>query len=469
MRISYRLQGLPFAALPFLLGALTALAVTNTSVPFVDMYVPLRAILALAVLAAATVGIYLGPQTVFVFWFALAPFITTSAAEGTVGHYSKMALFSAPPLMFLMWVLTRRTAIRGSIVDALPALYLGFVLASWALHGTSGPLTQIYTTVGIGVIVYYFCVFVDLDESFERHVAAALLLAGSVIGAFVIIGKAVGLSGNFAGFQFGSTQTLHTTGAVQLGRAGALGGPGVLGVFLGFTLVVAIAILVWEGPRSLRRLSALAVVVTPPAIFLTLTRGPLLAASAVGLSVVALRSRRRWPGILAVSMAVVVLAAAWGPVSSTSVYKNRISDQTNVQGRKLLSTWSLKLAERKPVAGWGYGSFDRVKNSANLSAGSTTPLSFGTDYTSHDTFLTVLVELGFVGLSLLVLPWLIAAKQAVGHALRPAAGRWAIVACLAILGVWMISAGTFDMRFFPFVSAIPWLAAGLLRRQTLRA
>jgi O-antigen ligase len=470
---------LPFAVLPFLLAAFTALAVTNTGVPLVAVHVPLRAVLGLVLLAAGAVALSLRPAFVFVAWLALAPFLATAAADGAVGHRFRMAFFSAPPLLFVVWLLTRRRPVRASFVDVLPALYLGLVVTSPLLHGTpldlnqanlngsSVALTQIYSTVAIGVIGYYFCAFADLGESFERHVAGALLLAGSVIAGIVIVGKVLGLSGTVAGFEFGSNQTL-SSGTEQLGRASALGGPGVLGTFLGFTLVTAIAILVWEGPRSLRRLSLVAVAVTPVALFLTLTRGPMLATILAGFAVIAVRSRKRWPSVVAVLMAVAVLVAAWGPLSSTSVYRNRVSDKTNVQGRQLLSTWSFQLAARKPVAGWGYGSFDRVKNSANLSSGST-PRSFGTDYTSHDTFLTVLVELGVVGIFLLVAPWLIVARAAIRRAVRPDPGRWALVAFLGILGVWIISAGTFDMRFFPFVSAFPWLVTGLLRRRTLGA
>jgi hypothetical protein len=42
-----------------------------------------------------------------------------------------------------------------------------------------------------------------------------------------------------------------------------------------------------------------------------------------------------------------------------------------------------------------------------------------------------------------------------------------IVGLLAILGVWIVNAGAIDMRFFSFVSALPWLVAGLLRRRVL--
>ena len=67
----------------------------------------------------------------------------------------------------------------------------------------------------------------------------------------------------------------------------------------------------------------------------------------------------------------------------------------------MIQDWSLKLAKQKPVLGFGYDSFDRVKNSANFTAGAL-PVSLGLDSTSHNTFLTVLVQYGGVGLLLLL-------------------------------------------------------------------
>jgi O-antigen ligase len=486
MRSYGRIQALPIAsATVFLAATLTALAVTHTGIPLVAVHIPLTLIVALAALAAVVVAISLGPRVVFPFWLVLAPFVQTAAPGSAVGHKISMAFYSAPPFLFLMWGMLQRKRVRPSVIDLFPGLYLAFVLASAIFSGatisvtqknltgvpaavaqtvTSVALTQIYAAVAIGVIAYYFCAFADFGDSLERRVAAVLLVSGSIIGAFVVLGRVVGLAGNVAGFNFGSTYIVPNTGAVVEGRASALGGPGALGTFLGAAFVVALSVLVWQGPHALRKLSLVAVVITPAALAFTLTRAPLIAAFCVGFLVVALRSRSRWPTILAVATALILVVGAWGSIASTPVYKNRISDKGNVQGRALLAKWSLRLAAQKPLTGWGYGSFDRIKNSSNLSASGSTPRSFALAYTSHNTFLTILVELGIVGICLMLVPLLVASKRAIRRALHPIPNRWAIVAFSGILGVWVINAGTFDMRFFSFLSALPWLAAGFLRR-----
>jgi O-antigen ligase len=239
----------------------------------------------------------------------------------------------------------------------------------------------------------------------------------------------------------------------------------VLGTYLGAAFVSAVAVLVWGGPRSLRRLSLIVVVVTPPALALTLTRGPLIAAAAVAVTMVVARSSTRWATVLAAVLAGIVLITVWGTIASTGLYQKRFSNASNVQARVIIDKWSFRLAEEKPILGWGYGSFDRVKNASHFSAA---PLQWVDviQFTSHNTFLTVMVESGIVGLLALLVPWYSAAKAAFRASLRPGAERWLMVALLAILGIWVINAGTLDMRFFSFVSTLPWLAVGLMRRMT---
>jgi O-antigen ligase len=166
----------------------------------------------------------------------------------------------------------------------------------------------------------------------------------------------------------------------------------------------------------------------------------------------------------------LVVAGLWSSIISTSLYKNRFSNQSNVQERVILTRWSFELAGRKPILGWGYGSFDKVKNAnaANLStAGSPIPFSTAIYYTSHNTFLTILVELGGVGILLLLVPWLVVARSSFRlFARRPSSG-WLVVGLLGALGVWVINAGTFDMRFFSLPWVLPWLAVGFLRRMVL--
>jgi O-antigen ligase len=451
-RSSIRIQHALVSTLPVVFALLISFAVVRGGVA-------LLAVLGLAACAVAVVGFSLRPQDVFLAWIAVAPFLQSTFGASRSGHALRIVLYSAPPLLLAAATLLQRRSIRGSLVDLVPFGYLGVAALSAEFSASSVSPTQLYSTVAIGIIVYYFCAFGPLDDAVVARLFRILLVTGSVVAAFVILGR--------AGIGLGSATRFQVDYSASAERASAtFGNPAVLGTFLGAALVVSLAVLVWNGPRSLRPLSWLTAGLTPPALFLTLTRAPLIAALAVGLLVVALRSRTRWGTVLACALCATVLVGMWGAIASTSLYKTRFSNTTNVQARVIIDRWSIKLAEQRPVLGWGYGSFDRVKNAARFSAGPL-PRADVIQYTSHNTFLTVLVETGAVGLALFIIPWVVVTRGAIRLARRPTDEKWLIVGLLAVLGVWIVNAGAIDMRFFSFISALPWLAAGLLRRHVL--
>jgi O-antigen ligase len=452
-RYPLRLHAWLVPTLPVGLALLTVVAVARGGIAFL-------AVVGLAAVAVAAIGFSLRPQDLFLAWLVAAPFLQSTFGGTQSGHALRIVLYSAPPILFLVWAVIQRRQIRGSLVDLLPLLYLVVVILSAAFGASSGSPTQLYSTVAIGVILYYFCAFGSFDETVGTQVFRVFLLTGSIVAAFVILGR--------LGIGLGAVTQFQVDVNASAERAAAtLGNPAVLGTFLGTTFVSALAVLLWGGPRSLRRLSLIAVTVSPPALFLTLTRAPLIAAGAVALVMAATRSRTRWLTVLAGALAATVLAATWGTIASTSLYKSRFSNTTNVQARVIIDRWSFRLAAERPALGWGYGSFDRVKNAAHFDSGSL-PRAQIIQYTSHNTFLTVLVETGTFGLVALLASWLITVRAAFGFALRPTSDRWLIVGLLAVLGVWIINAGAIDMRFFSFVGSVPWLAVGMMRRYTLR-
>jgi O-antigen ligase len=415
-------------------------------------------VLGLAAVAAAAVALSFRPHEIFLAWLAFAPFFQDTFGGTQGGHALRIAVYSAPPLLFVLWAAMSRHEGRASLVDFLPLLYLALVVGSAFFAPDSASPTQLYAIVGTGVIVYYFCAFGPLEKDTGRKVIRVFLLADSIIAVAVVLGK--------LGVRLGPISGVQVDQSASVSRAAStLGNPGVLGTYLGAAFVAALAVLLWNGPRSLRRLSLVVVVVTPPALALTLTRGPLIAAGAVALTMVAARSRTRWTTVLALAIAAVVLVAAWGTIASTSLYQKRFSNASNVQARVIIDRWSFRLTAEKPVLGWGYSSFDRVKRAAHFSAA---PLRYEDviRFTSHNTFLTILVETGIVGLFAMLVPWFVAAKAAFRSSLQPGDERWLLIALLAILSIWVINAGTLDMRFFSFVSALPWLAVGLMRRMT---
>ena len=87
--------------------------------------------------------------------------------------------------------------------------------------------------------------------------------------------------------------------------------------------------------------------------------------------------------------------------------------------------------------------------------------------TSHNTYLTILVQYGGIGLALLLVPWLTIGWRAVGDAFRHPEMRWFVSGSLGTIAIYVFTANANDFRFFSFIPALPWLFLGLLRRHQL--
>jgi O-antigen ligase len=450
MRHSQRLNTLLLPAMTLALAAAAAVAAARGGTI-------LLAVGAVAAVIGFAVVLSFRPDHVFLAWLAIAPFVQGTIGSSGAAHVFRVLIYSVPPLFFVLWTVTQRRQATLTFVDALPALY--FVLVAISAHfGDGSPTsTQVYSIVGIGVILYYFSAFGPIGRDIFPRAAAVLLAAGCASAAWVIVSRVTGIGS--------STYNLDEVTSAER-AAGTFGSAAVLGLFLGTILALALAILAWGGPRNLRRLSLFTAVLSIPALAMTLTRGPLIGAGVVALLLLVLRARTRWLTVACIAVALVALVAEWGVISSTHLYKSRFSNTSDVQLRVAINRVATKLAEQKPILGWGYGSFDDVKQNVNFN-----PAPFTRDdvlhFTSHNTFLTVLAETGIVGLVVLVLPWLILARRSLTTAARGSPMQWAHVALLGMLAVWILSAGTFDVRFFSLASALPFLAAGLMRRLEL--
>ena len=126
--------------------------------------------------------------------------------------------------------------------------------------------------------------------------------------------------------------------------------------------------------------------------------------------------------------------------------------------RAQLDRWSWKLALRRPVFGWGYDSFDRVVRSSDLQS-NTIARKDVTPNTSHNTFLTILVQYGFLGLAVFAIPWIVVCGRGVRDAIRRRDARWIPYIEAAN------DADLIDYRFFSFIPAVAWVLLGFLRRQ----
>jgi O-antigen ligase len=416
-------------------------------------------LICLLVSAYLAITLTIDPKLLFTAWLFVAPFFQQSAlAETTIAKDLGRVLYVYPPLVFALLLILRGISrpVRG--VDLLPALYFAYILVSTRLISNQpqtfgSDLHHLYVTVGIGIILYYFVALGPPIPRLGQRLGAALIGSGSVLAAMAIV---EGLTGwNLY------HDTFYWRGHGIARAVATMANPAVLGTFLGMGLAFAIAILLWKGPETLRTPSKAFIALSVPALYFTYTRGPIIAIAAVGVAMAIFATRARWPSILLLVVAAATVFTLWSSFTSSSIYQARFGNTHNIQTRVVLQKASFMLAEQRPIFGWGYGSFNTVKNEADLQTEDPAALAYNT---SHNTFLTVLVELGTVGLAILLLPWFIIGGRAISAARRISDTRWLFAGVIGALFVYAISVCTYDARFFSFLPALPWILLGVARR-----
>jgi O-antigen ligase len=305
-----------------------------------------------------------------------------------------------------------------------------------------------YIVVGVGILAYYFAAFGRWSQDFPEMVARSLLWSG--IGVAVL--------GIIDGVFHWNLWHNAILGDTVYRALGPFESPEALGAYIGAGVAFAAAILVWNGPRSLKRPSILLIALSAPTLYLGYTRGPILAVAVVAVAIALIGNRARWPSLLALVAVGTLVFVTWGPITSSSIYKNRLGVTGTVTPRVVLAHVALELFKERPVFGWGYATFDQAK----LTVPTSDPLVVEST-TSHDTFLTVLAELGVTGLLLLVLPWVAIGWQAIAAGWRGLVEPWIVAGCVGVGAVFVIGAVTYDARFFPLITALPWIVFGLAR------
>lgn len=438
---------------------LIACAVLATSV-VVGWNVARGSVLLWAPVLLTLLAIYFSarPEMLFACWLFAAPFVQGSARETTIGWPLTNVLYVLPLGVLLFHMSRSNVLAQLRWYDLLPLGYLAFIIGSQAvvdeseLRSPSFYTSLLHGGVLVGVLMYYFCAFGPLRGLSARHVAFALLSSCSIVGA-------LGIAEHFTRWNLWGHVLVDDPPRIVV----TLSQPAVLGAFLGAGIVIATAVLVWDGPRFLRRLSVVTLGLALPALFFTYTRGGMVATVAVASVLIAIRPRTRVIGAGVAVLAGLLVWANWGEISSTSLYQQRAADAANVSGRFIQSQAALNLAGQRPLLGWGYGQYDEAKSNLQLGAGSLPEKSlYG--YTSHNTFLTILVELGVTGFVILFVPWIIVLYRTLRRLGSTRYPTWFTLGLLGIVGVYVLTALTVDMRFFSFVPALAWIAIGLLRR-----
>jgi O-antigen ligase len=219
---------------------------------------------------------------------------------------------------------------------------------------------------------------------------AMLVLAAIVIGAVLAAG-------------FGILQPPEASIASEGRATSTIGDPNELAAALLVGLALATGFALGRGRSPLLTLGALlAIPLCAAGIFLSLSRGGLIALAAVLVAGTVLAGRWR----LAVT-AILVVVAASGVVYFTQIAslpaRERVTTSNGGSGRSDLWTVGLRMVDAHPIGGVGVGNFPVVSHNYALQPGKLirSDLIFSAEpKIAHNTYLQILAETGVPGLLL---------------------------------------------------------------------
>ncbi len=245
--------------------------------------------------------------------------------------------------------------------------------------------------------------------------------------------------------------------------SGSLDNPNVYAVVLIFCATLLFHAAMNRKPGLVRALFLSVCGLSAICVFLSLERAAWLGAAVAIAGLLVLYPR---PMLRLISIGLVVMIVLGGGLLSRQVAaaSGRIGQQQQIADRVVVSDAMLQMTQIKPAFGWGYGTLNQNIQQYYQRVGDAT-IAKGF-VTSHNTYLTILVELGLVGFLLYLFPavwWLVLTVRVWRR--MPRAGLWSrsllAVLWLAALSSFIVS-NLMDMRFFPIGLTLWWMMLGLI-------
>lgn len=142
----------------------------------------------------------------------------------------------------------------------------------------------------------------------------------------------------------------------------------------------------------------------------------------------------------------------------------RLNDEDTANGRIIGNTASMRMIESKPLSGWGWGNYDLYNVSFKSRVGD---IAIDTKGTSHNTYLTIMAELGIPAFLVYMFPvgWWLYLSLKVWRRMPPRTflgSRLLIMFWLLMLHIFVVTNFMDMIRFHPFGTCIWWMTLALI-------
>lgn len=347
------------------------------------------------------------PRAAIVVWLLAAP---VADAYGTIHLPGPDITFSRTAMVLVALVLLVRMRLTGQrlAIGAVELVMVALVAVSVIdLVLRSGNITsnalQIFDVYVTPVLAFFVARQLFADRKGPRAVASTLVVVGCYLALHGALQQVVPSFGAANTHAATSREGGERTNESHLAEGRSVG-PFANAVEYGSVSAIAFlaALLVWSISRPASWLWLVpALIGTVAAIVLSATRSVWLGAY-LGVCTVAVLNRERWRSFLLLLGAGTIAAGALlvaAPAGDDSWLAARMYSTETIAARTVMYRLAAQLVVSKPIFGYGRGAASRVAARTLLhdlpdSDAEWAPGQF------HNTFVTVLVEWGLVGLLL---------------------------------------------------------------------
>lgn len=216
--------------------------------------------------------------------------------------------------------------------------------------------------------------------------------------------------------------------------------------------------------RSPKVLMLMAAVLCLPGIYLTKTRAVWLVFG-LALIVCAVLSRTARRGFVATLLVIMLgIVSNWSTFTSSDREAGGIASTNEVDDRLNSMATAFWAIDQKPLMGWGISRFAQVNAVYHQAWAADVKFERGYAIASHENELGIATELGLIGLALWLAVIIPLAVGLVRALIRlppgPLGGRALGLVAAAVLGMWVVSGFTADLRFFDFANLVAFVLVG---------
>lgn len=417
--------------------------------------------LALAAAVPAVALLMRRPLTAILLWVVLMPFLPAGVVHPAVlwlVHRALIPLALGITILSRLFKLKEHPTMHWGRAEWSMVAYLAFgaVLILLTLESPLLFLYSLYDRMFVPLAAYWLIRLLQPDEGDTKRLFGCLL--------FVSVAEIV--VGFWAQYAPQSLPAIWSFPRMGDRMSGTFSNPTPYAYTLMLGLLLMFYLAMKSDSRPAKALTFLALGLGTLSIFLTFTRGCWLAAIIALLGLLALYPKAMLRFVM-VALPVLVILAGSVFASEMAYARERLITEQTIDSRLVLNHAGKKMFYARPLFGWGFGTYDRYDWQFMEPVGGAAPTSWDIQKgTSHNSYLTILAEMGIVGFLLQFFPalWLLWMSVRVYPRLpRQGFGGRRLLAVLWLSIIfYLIASQVVDMRFFWYQIGTWWLTLGLI-------